>query len=727
MADALLGILIQNLGSFVQEELATYLGVGELTQSLSRKLTLIRAVLKDAEKKQITNDAVKEWLQQLRDAAYVLDDILDECSITLKAHGNNKRITRFHPMKILVRRNIGKRMKEIAKEIDDIAEERMKFGLHVGVIERQPEDEGRRQTTSVITESKVYGRDKDKEHIVEFLLRHAGDSEELSVYSIVGHGGYGKTTLAQTVFNDERVKTHFDLKIWVCVSGDINAMKVLESIIENTIGKNPHLSSLESMQQKVQEILQKNRYLLVLDDVWTEDKEKWNKLKSLLLNGKKGASILITTRLDIVASIMGTSDAHHLASLSDDDIWSLFKQQAFGENREERAELVAIGKKLVRKCVGSPLAAKVLGSSLCCTSNEHQWISVLESEFWNLPEVDSIMSALRISYFNLKLSLRPCFAFCAVFPKGFEMVKENLIHLWMANGLVTSRGNLQMEHVGDEVWNQLWQRSFFQEVKSDLADVAGNNLKSLSISKFANLKELPVELGPLTALESLSIERCNEMESFSEHLLKGLSSLRNMSVFSCSGFKSLSDGMRHLTCLETLHIYYCPQLVFPHNMNSLASLRQLLLVECNESILDGIEGIPSLQKLRLFNFPSIKSLPDWLGAMTSLQVLAICDFPELSSLPDNFQQLQNLQTLTISGCPILEKRCKRGIGEDWHKIAHIPISPSSVETTTPTKSTICENIITTWRIAKATWKILWNYNMQSSGFEEMIDSITQVP
>ncbi|XP_039682751.1 putative disease resistance protein RGA3 isoform X3 [Medicago truncatula] len=452
MADALLGIVIQNLGSFVQEELATYLGVGELTQRLSRKLTLIRAVLKDAEKKQITNDAVKEWLQQLRDAAYVLDDILDECSITLKAHGDNKRITRFHPMKILARRNIGKRMKEIAKEIDDIAEERMKFGLQVGVMEHQPEDEEWRQTTSVITESKVYGRDRDKEQIVEYLLRHASNSEDLSVYSIVGLGGYGKTTLAQLVYKDESVTTHFDLKIWVCVSDDFSIMKILHSIIESATGQNHNLSTLELMQKKVQEVLQSKKYLLVLDDVWNHEQIKWEKLKHYLKSGNtmKGSSILVTTRLDIVASIMGTHPAHHLVGLYDDDIWTLFKQHAFGPNGEEPAELAAIGKEIVIKCVGSPLAAKVLGSLLRFKNEEHQWLSVKESELWKLSEDNPIMSALRLSYFNLNLSLRPCFTFCAVFPKDFEMVKENLIQLWMANGLVTSRGNLQMEHVGNE-------------------------------------------------------------------------------------------------------------------------------------------------------------------------------------------------------------------------------------------------------------------------------------
>ena len=74
-----------------------------------------------------------------------------------------------------------------------------------------------------------------------------------------------------------------------------------------------------------------------------------------------------------------------------------------------------------------------------------------------------------------------------------------------------------------------------------------------------------------------------------------------------------------------------------------------------------------LSNLSQFNFPSLTSLPDWLGAMTSLQVLQIDMFPKLSSLLDNFQELRNLQKLSIVDFPKLEKRCKRGIGEDWHK------------------------------------------------------------
>ncbi|XP_029127734.1 putative disease resistance protein RGA4 [Cajanus cajan] len=213
MAEALLGIVTENLRSFVQDELATILGVDQQIQKLSSYLTAIRAVLEDAEKKQITSNAVKDWLQKLTDAAYVLDDILDECSI----HSKSSCLSRVHPKDILFRRDVGKRMKDITQRFHDIHEERSMFQFSTGVTDKHAEDDDEwRQTSSVITEPIIYGRDQDREQIVEFLLRHASNSQDLSIYPIVGMGGLGKTTLAKQVFNDDRVSKHFDLTIWVC-------------------------------------------------------------------------------------------------------------------------------------------------------------------------------------------------------------------------------------------------------------------------------------------------------------------------------------------------------------------------------------------------------------------------------------------------------------------------------------------------------------------------------
>ncbi|MED6184847.1 hypothetical protein PIB30_051407 [Stylosanthes scabra] len=427
-AASLLKVVLENLQTFLQDELATIWGVNSQIQELSGNLAAIHAVLQDAEEKQIKDRAVKLWLEKLSDAAHVLDDILDECSIQSNRLQSKRWSTRFHPQTIIFRRDVGKRMKDTVDRFRHIDEERTRFELRVTVPERQQEDEAWRQTSSGTIETHIYGRDQDIENIVEFLSRSADCSDGLSVYPIVGMGGLGKTTLSGQVFKNSKVMEHFDLRIWVCVSTDFNTMKILHSIVESVSGQNPNLSTLEALQNKVQEILLAKRYLLVLDDVWST--EKWEDLKSVLLSGggTKGSAILVTTRLESVASVMETCPTHHLSPLSEDDNWLLFKYHAFGSNNVERTELVTIGKDIVKKCGGSPLASKALGSLLRNKQQEIHWLNVLQN---------------------------------------FRMEKDELIHLWMANGLIKSKGKLEVEDVGNEAWEQLWQRSFFQEVEID--------------------------------------------------------------------------------------------------------------------------------------------------------------------------------------------------------------------------------------------------------------------
>ncbi|CAK8536963.1 unnamed protein product [Lathyrus sativus] len=365
---------------------------------------------------------------------------------------------------------MAKKMKNIRERLDEIAEERNRFHLKEIVREKRSSVLDWRQTTSIITQPQVYGRDEDKDRIVEFLVGDASGFEDLSIYAIVGLGGFGKTTLAQHIFNHERVVNHFELRIWVCVSEDFSPKRMTKAIIESATGHACADMDLDPLQRKLQYFLKGKRYLLVLDDVWDDEQENWQRLKSVLACGGKGTSILVTTRLLKVAAIMGTIPPHDLSILSGTDCWELLKQRAFGPNEEEREELVVIGKEIVKKCGGVPLAAMALGSLLRFKREKIEWLNVKESKLWNLKGEDYVMHSLKLSYLNLPVKLRPCFVLCvlcALFPKDEIIDKKFLIDLWMANGFISSNGMLEAEDIGNEVWNELYWRSFFQDIKVD--------------------------------------------------------------------------------------------------------------------------------------------------------------------------------------------------------------------------------------------------------------------
>lgn len=198
-----------------------------------------------------------------------------------------------------------------------------------------------------------------------------------------------------------------------------------------------------------------------------------------------------------------------------------------------------------------------------------------------------------------------------------------------------------------------------------------HNLKLLIIVNINKLRVLPRDLHSLSVLEELHISKCYGLESFSMHALQGLISLRVLTIDECLDLISLSEGMGDLASLERLVIQNCPELVLPSNMNKLTSLRQvaILCYSGNSRILQGLEVIPSLQNLTLSYF---NHLPESLGAMTSLQRVEIISCRKAKSLPNSFHNLINLHTLLIAGCPVLEKRCKKGTEEDWKKIDHVP-------------------------------------------------------
>ncbi|KAF5188881.1 hypothetical protein FRX31_021527 [Thalictrum thalictroides] len=78
MTDALVSSVLKQLVSVVQQEVKLVACARKDVKALTSTLQMLQAVIRDAETKQITEESVKHWLEELRDVVYDADDVLDE-------------------------------------------------------------------------------------------------------------------------------------------------------------------------------------------------------------------------------------------------------------------------------------------------------------------------------------------------------------------------------------------------------------------------------------------------------------------------------------------------------------------------------------------------------------------------------------------------------------------------------------------------------------------------
>ncbi|KAK9902516.1 hypothetical protein M0R45_001550 [Rubus argutus] len=283
-------------------------------------------------------------------------------------------------------------------------------------------------------------------------------------------GGIGKTTLAQIVYNDARVKEEFDVQAWVCVSDDFDILRITQAVYASITSETCVITELDLLQVKLKEALARKKFLIVHDDVWNENYNDWDRLRRPFGFGARGSKILVTTRNEVVATVMGTLPMYHLNHISEEDGWLLFAKHAFKNAHAlgtEHPDLANIGRKIVKKCNGLPLAAKSLGGLLRTELNMEEWEKILESELWEFSEQESsILPALWLSYHYLPSHLKSCFACCSIFPKDYNFTKSELVLLWLAEDLLQPKKNKMVEDVGEDYFNNLVSRSFFQQSSS---------------------------------------------------------------------------------------------------------------------------------------------------------------------------------------------------------------------------------------------------------------------
>ncbi|KAG1326069.1 putative disease resistance protein RGA1 [Cocos nucifera] len=258
----------------------------------------------------------------------------------------------------------------------------------------------------------------------------------ISVIPIVGKGGLGKTTIAQLVYNDSEVKERFHLFGWVCISDDFDVPRLTKAIIESLTKSSCDLTQLSTLQDTLRENVKGKRVLLVLDDDWNEQQSHWESLRIPFVAAET-VRIIVTCRNGKVAEIMQTVHPYRPGYLSPEQSWSLFRLYAFGGGDPvEQPRLADIGKQIVDRCSGLPLAVKTIGSLLRHEIDEDGWMEVLQSDLWELDKNNETLASLRLSYNRMPAHLKPCFVYCSLFPKDYVLDRDALVRLWMAQGYI---------------------------------------------------------------------------------------------------------------------------------------------------------------------------------------------------------------------------------------------------------------------------------------------------
>ncbi|KAG8492653.1 hypothetical protein CXB51_010081 [Gossypium anomalum] len=624
----------------------------------------IKAVLNHAEEKQIKNEdeGVKNWLDDLQDLAYDVDDILDEFAyqeLRLKlqktqAQASTSKVQKliptcctgahFSPISFMFNAKMISKIKAITDRLNSLNTRRSSLGLSE-IMSQGATSKGKKprlQPTSLMDGAMEYvGRANEKQEMLELLK--SNNSDGVCVLSIVGMGGMGKTTLAQLVYNDPSIEESFDHKSWVCVSDDFDAGNITKTILRSLDADSRDENDLNLLQVKLKEKLSGKRFLLVLDDIWNESYSDWTILRAPFGAGTK---IIVTTRLQKVSSNVDSAKAFYLDKLSAHDCLSIFAQHALkARNFDGHPQFKEIGENIVRRCNGLPLAAKAIGSLLRTVQDHSEWEKVYVSEIWDLPEDPcGLIPALRLSYHYLPPHLKRYFAYCSIFPKDYEFEEEETILLWRAEGFLQSKAKIQGKGPGNQYFQDLVSRSFFQRSSKDK-------------SRFV-MHDLMNDLAQLVAGEV-----CCRLEG--EKQQKFLHRSRHSAYVSDDWYHIVKkfEAFYQMTSLRTFlrlmeptyQGFYLTSVVLEDLLPRLSYLRVLSLA--GYWIYDLPDFFENLKHLRYLNFSStqINRLPDSLCTLYLLDTLILRGCSNLKNLPSKIGNLVNLHFLDIRGAGSIKR------------------------------------------------------------------------
>ncbi|KQK02709.2 hypothetical protein BRADI_2g03200v3 [Brachypodium distachyon] len=574
--DGLVSSSLRKLTQLLEEEVVITLYVGRDIKKLKQNLECYRAVRQDAEDQAMRDASINLWWKRISDVMFNVDDVID-LFMLLDDH------------------RVATRIRSINIELDDI---RSTSEMFTPGILRSPQPQIKRANTSQrapIVEPGLVGAAirRDVDSIVDEIVTRCHNNEP-SVLGLEGMGGIGKTTLAQKIYNDQRILGRFQIHIWLCISETYNKTELLKQVIRMAGENYDKEESNAELLPILRDTIKGKSVFLVLDNMSQPD--VWINLLQAPFYGALIACILVTTRSKEVLQRMHATYTHYVKRMGEDDGLMLLMKDSFPPSGSIFQEL---GRAIVKKCDGLPLAIKVVAGVLSTRRTTAEWKSIRDSK-WSVQGLPKELGD------------------CALLPPNFVIRRDAVAYWWATEGFVREEHVNSIYETSEGYYLELIRRNLLQP-KPEFIDKDHSlfmNVKN-DHSLFMNVENN----GALPNLRRLGISNAvEELPALHEHKC-----LRTLLVFDNKNFKSVHTDI----------------------LGMLQHIRVLIL--CGTGIQYIPESVGNLVLLKLLDlsFTEIKKLPESTGNLISLEYLRLCGCHELHSLPTTLMRLHKISYLEL--------------------------------------------------------------------------------
>ncbi|GJN37878.1 hypothetical protein PR202_gb26875 [Eleusine coracana subsp. coracana] len=720
VASGILNIIGNKLAPLLIKEYSSIVGVREDLQELQDLVKEINNWLISGYTI-MGDDQSFNWIKKLKSVAYAVDDVVDEFQMKSEKHdayGDGGIVTKYmctKPKSFIFHCKAASKIKAIKMRFASIVKERTDISAIANCLSfghPMNNTNAEMPTLPTVDATSIVGRDEDKHHIIS-MLAETDHQHNVKIVSVIGLGGTGKTTLAKLIINDSGIiKKHFEVRLWVHVSQEFDVQKLIKKLFDAFADSKSEQHPLQYMIDSISKKLAKKRFLLVLDDVWTEDRIKWEEFIVHLKGSAPGSSILLTTRSRNVAEAVKSAHMFGLPFLSEAGSWQVFEQSYGTVQTALDTNFLEVGRDIVNNCGGVPLAIKILAGILRGKKRIEEWQAVRESNLLHVEDKEHRVSeCLKLSYFHLQSHLKQCFTSCSVFPKGYRLDREQLIDQWIAHDLITPVIGVDcLEYSAKRCFSSLVEMSFLQDVDEkddgrvectmhdlvhDLAQsIVGDEISlvlpkdvtsSTKTCRYFSLMEESSIIAPINIFEKARAIYISVGDDFIfGKALKNARHLRSITVkyantemvpasilhaknlrylcISGSKFQTLPEAISAIWSLQALYVNSPKLHELPESIGKLKKLRTLNLSGCAELITlpDSIGDCLMISILNLYYCEKLMALPDSIIKNKNLRVLRL-GLTKIKRLPPGIIALENLECLDLWLCHVLEE-LPEGIG-----------------------------------------------------------------